>query len=485
MPVRLRLTLSFGLLVGAALTGSALLIYSFLSHQLTADMDERLDQVALQVHRNLNIPQQEQLDLLSIAPARLVPSFSEFAAPGLYVQVLDGRGRVVATSPNLRGEQLPVEPSMLIEGLSGRSSQGTLVSLTGDQVRVRTIPMIHADAVIGMIQVGQSLHHVQQTLQWVGLLLAIGVASLWGLATFVEWIMAGRALLPVSAITRAAASIAQTGEFSERIAHSGPQDEIGQLASTFNCMIDRLQTTFQSQQQFIADSSHELGTPIAVIRGNAELLGRSLSPEEAEVAIQAICSESARMERIVTDLLNMAELDLGQEVAREPVRLDLVAQDAFARTRPVADGLEFRLGETAEVVVPGNREWLHELMLNLLDNAIKYTPSGGRVEVSVRKRDGFGEVVISDTGVGIPPHAQKRIFDRFYRVDKARSRASGGTGLGLSIARAIVEAHEGRISVASEVGKGSVFVVQLPADGNVATSPGGRVRAQGRGDGQV
>lgn len=462
LPVRWRLSFWFSFLLGLALCGMGLLTYTVLSHQLTGEADERLHQLALQVHRELNLPQQENLDLLSIAPSRLVPASSEFAAPGLYVQILDGKGKVVATSPNLRGEQLPIEPYMILEGLRGRTNEDTLAILTGDEVRVRTIPMIHGDSVIGLIQVGQSLHHVNQTLQWLAVLLGSGVLGVWLLATLVGWVMAGRALRPVSAITGTAASIAATGDFGARISYSGPQDEVGQLASTFNRMINRLETIFESQQQFIADSSHELGTPIAVIRGNADLLSRPLQADQAREAIEAIRAESERMERIVTDLLNIAELDLARESPTQPVRLDLLARAVFTHMRPVAAHVGFTIPEIEPVTVPGSPDWLRELMMNLVDNAIKYTPQGGQVELSVRRRKSWAELVVSDTGIGIPPEALERIFDRFYRVDKTRSRAGGGTGLGLAIVKAIVDAHGGRVSVSSAPGQGTTFLVRLP-----------------------
>lgn len=462
LPLRWRLTLWFSSLLGLTLAALGLLAYVVAGHRLVGEVDDRLQQLANQVHRDLNIPQQEEFDLFSIAPSRLVPASSEFAAPGLYVQILDERGAVVATSPNLREEQLPTQPSMVWEGLKGRATVATLISASGEEVRVRTIPMIHGDSIIGLIQVGQSLHHVNQTLRWLGLPLGAGVLAMWSLAVLVGRVLSGRALQPVSAITETAASIAATGDFGERIAYTGPQDEIGRLAATFNRMIDRLESTFQAQKKFIADSSHELGTPIAVIRGNADLLGRPLPPEEAGESLRAIRSEAARMERIVSDLLEMAELDLAEGDGAQPVRLDQLAREVCAFARPVASGKELFLPKLESVTVAGNPDRLRELLLNLVDNAIKYTLDGGRIALSVRRDGPWAEVAVSDTGIGIPVEEQEKIFDRFYRVDKARSRAGGGTGLGLAIARAIVEGHGGRISVASELGRGSTFLVRLP-----------------------
>ncbi len=462
LPVRWRLTLWFSLLLGLTMVATGLLIYVVLDHRLIGEVDDRLQTMANQVHRDLNIPQQKDLDLLSIAPSSLVPASSEFAAPGLYVQILDGKGAVVATSPNLRGEQMPTMPSLVWEGLDGRTVVATLMTAGGEEVRVRTIPMIHGDSVLGLIQVGQSLHHVNQALQSLKLLLFAGVVAVWTLATLVGWVLAGRALRPVSAMTETAASIAATGDFGDRIVYSGPEDEIGRLATTFNRMIDRIEGTLQSQQQFIADSSHELGTPIAVIRGNADLLSRPLGEADRRETVRAIQLEAARMGRIVSDLLDMAELDLAADDPSQLVRLDELVLEVLAQTRAVASGKTLTAARLEPVAVMGNPDRLRELLLNLVDNAIKYTPSGGNITLSVRRSGEWGEMSVADTGIGIPVSEQERIFDRFYRVDKARSRAVGGTGLGLAIARAIVMAHGGRISVNSKPNQGSTFLVQLP-----------------------
>jgi two-component system, OmpR family, sensor kinase len=462
LPVRWRLTLWPSLLLGFTLVVSGLLIYVVLDHQLQGEVDERLQQLAHQVHRDLNIPQQEGFDLVSISPSRLASSTSEFSAPGLYVQILDGQGAIVATSPNLRGEELPASPSSIDDGLRGRASVETLSTMAGDPVRVRTVPMIHGDSVLGLVQVGQSLRLLNESLQWLGVLLAAGVVSVWSLTTMAGWIVVGRALHPVSAITETAAFIAATGDFGNRIAYSGPGDEVGRLAGTFNRMIDRLETTFQSQRRFIADSSHELGTPLAVIKGNADLLGRPLPPGATEEAVAAIQAEAGRMERIVSDLLKMAELDLAEDDRSERVRLDLLASEVFAHMHTIAPGRRLSIETPVRAVVAGNPDRLRELVLNLLDNAIKYTPEGGRVALAVRTERSWAVLAVSDTGIGIPVPEQERIFDRFYRVDKSRSRAGGGTGLGLAITRSIVQAHGGSISVRSELGLGSTFIVHLP-----------------------
>jgi two-component system, OmpR family, sensor kinase len=462
IPVRWRLTIWFGALLGITMLASVLLSYVVVTHRLTGEMDARLQQLGNQVHRDLNIPQQEELDLHSIVPSKLVSS-TDYSNPGVLVQVVDESGAVVATTPNLRGGQMPTSPEPVSKGLQGEPTVVTLQTTAWGDIRMATTPMIHGESVIGLIQVGESLHDLNQELSQLALLMGVGVLTAWLLAVTIGWLLAGRALEPVSALTEMAASIAATGGFGDRVSYSGPQDEIGRLAGTFNRMIDRLEATFQSQRKFIADSSHELGTPIAVIRGNADLLSRPLPTDEAREAIRAIQSESGRVKRIVSDLLDMAELDLATDNVSQSVRLDQLAQEVLTHTRAFAAGKRLHMLRADQVSVAGNPDRLLEMLLNLVDNAIKYTPDGGTITLSVRKVGRWAEAAVADTGIGIPREEQDKIFDRFYRVDKARSRARGGTGLGLAIAKAIVEGHGGEISVRSLPGHGSTFIVLLPA----------------------
>jgi signal transduction histidine kinase len=238
---------------------------------------------------------------------------------------------------------------------------------------------------------------------------------------------------------------------------------VGRLVATFNAMLDRLQTLFLAQQRFVADASHELRSPLTAIRGNVDLLRRGAADDST--ALAAIDDETARMTRLVTDLLTLAQADAGVPMAQEVVELDALLLDVYRQTRDQAPHLTVRLRHEDQALVPGDPDRLRQLLLNLTDNALRYTPVDGIVTFSLWREDGWVRVAVSDTGIGIASEDLPHIFERFYRADKSRSRAAGGTGLGLAIARWIAQAHGGRIEVESTLGTGSTFTVWLPLAG--------------------
>ncbi len=279
------------------------------------------------------------------------------------------------------------------------------------------------------------------------------------------WFLAYKSLKPVDMVTKTAHQIT-VKNLNQRIPERKVDDEIGRLVSTFNEMIARLGQSFEQIKQFSLDASHELRTPLTIMRGEVELCLRGeKDPEEYRRVLVSNLEELIRISSIVDDLLTMSKADFSaQEVYYEEVHLkDLLKElheDSEIMAMKKHIGVELRLNE--DVIVIGDRHRLHQLFLNLLDNAIKYTPENGRVSVASERQNGFVRVQIEDTGVGIPRADLGRVFDRFYRVDKARTREMGGSGLGLSIVKWIAELHRGRIEVTSEVGKGSKFTVFLP-----------------------
>ncbi|HTP10237.1 MAG TPA: HAMP domain-containing sensor histidine kinase, partial [Anaerolineae bacterium] len=304
---------------------------------------------------------------------------------------------------------------------------------------------------------------------------AIGVLA----AAFVGAFLARKALEPIDRITQTASEIAGGGDLQRRITKPGPPDEVGRLTETFNGMLDRLEGMFKAQQRFTADISHELRTPLTTIRGNVDLLQRMGGADKA--SIDAIRSETERMIRLVGDLLLLAQADAGLPIRREPVAIDQLAGEVVRQLQVISGGVQVSLlSEIDEpLCVDGDPDRLRQLLLNLIDNAIKYTPSGGEVKVHVARENGSARLDVSDNGPGIPPeHLQigpngaPLIFERFYRVEKSRTRsASGsngrsgsGTGLGLSIAYWIAQAHSGRIEVHSEAGSGTTMTVWLPLE---------------------
>lgn len=459
MPIRRRLTLGYSVVLALALSALGVAVYFLLSHNLEGELDNALALRTAEVQRALRItgeslsPQigTEDLDL---GPRRL-------SLPDPYVQVLDSQGSVVLSSSNLQGQRLPVDPAVILEALGGKPATTILPTVEGQRVRVRTTPVIHGEKVVGVVQVGQSLYSLDSSLQQLGYFLALGIFGTWALFSLGGWLMAGRALEPITQISQAAESIGATGDFSRRIAYSGPKDELGDLAAAFNQMIVRIQRAFDAQRQFVADASHELGSPLTVIRGNLDLLKRNLPEPDRLECRTSMEGEAARMDRIIGDLLTLAQME-GSQVEHRTVSLDSLVREVFRGALLLAGDRRLSLDQAEPAVVMGDPHQLSQALFNLVDNAIKYTPENGAITLSVKRDVQWALAGVADTGIGIPRDELSRIFDRFYRVDKARSRARGGTGLGLAIVKAIAEAHAGRVTVESIPGEGSTFTLQLP-----------------------
>ncbi len=496
LSLRTRLTLWYGALLALTLLAFSALLYFTLQQSLSSNMDERLTLRADQLRRELG-PSIGNLGLQpeDVAPGlQLESTLGEFVEPGIYVQVLSTRGGVLAAPPNLVGGELPVPPSSLQAIADDRPIFVTIPVASGDaSVRLLTEP-IHLNTsgdVVGAVQVAESLSPFENTMAAVSrlLLTAGGLALL--VAVVIGWLLTRAALSPVFRITETARHIAATGDYRQRLHVTRPRfghgDELFFLASTFNDMIARLEHMLDSQRRLLADTSHELRNPITIIRGNLALLRRDSVPEAArrEAVVEAE-EEAARMGRLVGDLLLLARADAGEQpsMQRESVDLGELAAEVVDRARPLAGDRRLSLSIEARSLVMGDRDRLKQLIANLVENAIRYTLKNGRIDVRVsatgplqqtarpvrsrNARDSGGshamaQISISDSGIGISPTDLPHVFERFYRADKARSRAHGGTGLGLSIAQYIVHAHGGTIQVASDgANRGATFTVNLP-----------------------
>ena len=292
-----------------------------------------------------------------------------------------------------------------------------------------------------------------------GALGALFVASL-----AVGWVIAGRALRPIDRITAVARDI-HASDLSRRIELAGPDDELKRLADTFDAMLERLDDAFTAQRRFLADASHELRNPLAIIRTNSELdVDAPREDGDSPRRMNRIRRAADRMTKLVDDLLTLARLD-APEVTRE--RVDLGTLVSEAGDEFVADararGLTLEWAPPPNVVVRADRTGLKRAVVNLLDNAVRLAPTGTRVRLAGGRENGWAWLAVADEGPGIAPEHQQRIFDRFYRVDKGRSRGAGGSGLGLSIVRDVVAAQGGAVRLHSEPGRGSTFVIWLPA----------------------
>jgi heavy metal sensor kinase len=322
-----------------------------------------------------------------------------------------------------------------------------------------------------LIVVSQRLTAVSEDLAWLrGVFLAAAPAALL-LAWFGGWFLVRKSLAPVSEMSQSARRISAE-RLGERLPIANPRDELGQLAATFNDLLARLQESFTRQRQFMADASHELRTPLSVIHTATEVMIERPQREarEYQETLTIINEQTRRLKKIVEDLFTLARADAGQ---RDLEPSDFYLDELVAETARAAAVLAARkqvsveFGEAAEAPYRGDEALLRQMLLNLLDNAVKHTPAGGQVRLRLGRADSNYSVVVADTGTGIPLEAQPHIFERFYRADKARSRAAngnGGAGLGLSIARWIAEAHGGSLTLQHSDTTGSQFRVTLPAN---------------------
>jgi len=268
----------------------------------------------------------------------------------------------------------------------------------------------------------------------------------------------------VQQITKTAQNI-EGSDLSQRIDVKS-DDELGRLASTLNEMIGRLEESFNRQRQFTADASHELRTPLAIMQAEATLaLSKERTPDDYRKSLETISQESDYMSSVISKLLFLARSDAGKEQLNfEGVELTELITGLSANIEVLAQdkGIKFDVDAKEELTVNGDKVKLRQLFINILENAVRYTPADGHISVSLVKQELNAVVSISDTGIGIPPEHLPHIFERFYRVDKARARADGGVGLGLAIAKIIAESHKGTIGAESEVGKGTTFTISLP-----------------------
>lgn len=384
---------------------------------------------------------------------------------GRYIQLLDVVGRVLYRSPNLVDQHLPV-PTDFLKRAFAREAFFETGSLRGQHpMRVVTLPFSHDGRLSFVVQVGYYTEEIEWALhELLTTLLFFAPAALL-FTCLLGWGMARRCLRPVDQMAQAARQISSRN-LRQRIAIPRGDDELRRLAETFNEMLQRLDEAFAKMRQFAEDASHELRTPLSIMQGEVELdLARNRSSDEHPQVLRSLLEEIIHMGKVVEGLSLLSRAESGEMVLeRKPVSLgDLVRHHCEdARPRAQAKGLELAVGRLHEATVQGDAMWVKQLLVNLADNAMKYTLPGGRVSLSVEHMDGTALLVVEDTGIGILEEDLPRIFDRFYRVDRSRSREVAGCGLGLSISKWIVEAHGGTIEASSRPGVGTRISVRLP-----------------------
>ena len=350
---------------------------------------------------------------------------------------------------------------------------------------VATVPVLDSEQRLTplSVQYARPRHDLEATVDRLWFFLACGVLAGTGLAALAGLWVAGRAMRPIASLTATAREIAATRDPSRRIATPHSRDEVAELARTLDEMLRALdaargetEAMVAAQREFVADASHELRTPLTSIFANLELLQERLArdggdAEDAE-AVAAALRSSRRMRRLVSDLLLLARADAGRPGARAPLDLAEVVAEAVTETAPMAKNHRVEVDVPEAMPLTGNRDELHRLVLNLVENGLRHTPAGSEIEVSARRRNGDAVLEVADDGPGIPAGVEERIFSRFVRladtgeIDRATApadlAADAGTGLGLAIVRAVAEAHGGSVAVARASGGGARFVVRLP-----------------------
>jgi len=459
MRIRWRMTLWFALVLLVILVVSGAVLHILLQRYLINQVDDTLRVNSARVHGTLN-PQEIPNPLDYEVIHSKLPPINEFASPGIYFEFIDDSGNVVVKSNSLGVQELPVDPALIAKGFAGGVAIQTVAAGDSASVRIMVSPLYLQDQTL-VLEVAQSLNHVEAAMSQVRLALIVSTLLALVLATVSGGAIVRGSLSPVKNITRTASAIESSADLSRRVGYSGPGDEIGELAATFDHMIEHLDKAFQSQRYFVADASHELRGPLTVIRGNLDLLKRKLNEADRQESLRAIERESLRMSRIVDDLLLLAEVEAGQEARRQEVSLKSILAEEVDRARSLAGERKIIVGHLEDIIVNGVPQRLKQLLANLVDNAIKYTPPDGTITLSLFRDGPWARLEVADNGIGISPEHLPHIFDRFCRTDKARSRASGGTGLGLAIVKGIAEQHGGRVNVNSRPGQGSTFTVRL------------------------
>jgi heavy metal sensor kinase len=436
------------------------LSYRVLAWSLIWDVDASILAVAEMIRstgqaRTGFLPDPAPEELREILGSRLLDTF---------FQLLDPEGQPRRRSPRLSGP-LPLSAEARRNSVRGRETFETVTLPRQERARLVTLPVRREGRPAGLVQVGMSLGRVEAALRrYLQILLALFPLGL-GLATVGGAWIAGGALAPVRAMARQAREIT-AADLTRRIPRRGAGDELDYLADTLNAVLARLDAAFTELRRFTADAAHELRTPLTALKGGLEVaLRHPRTADEYARTIRESLEEVDRLVRLAEDLLLLSRSTVGSGLPRQRVELEPLLLDVLDIGLRLArgTGVTVRVGMVEPAVVMGDVTALRRLFLNLVENAVKYTPEGGVVELSLVRIGREVQVGVRDTGIGIDPVDAGRIFEPFVRLDDARSRETGGAGLGLAIARSIALAHGGTITLESAPKAGSVFTAHLPA----------------------
>ncbi|MBN1978884.1 MAG: HAMP domain-containing histidine kinase [Anaerolineae bacterium] len=465
MSIRLRLTMLYTAILALTLIGFGAVLYGTQAQTI----HDREEQMLASTAQRIAEARQSGSDWVGQGqPPPMPPPDGE--RPGqrqlnfrsLYIQLLGADGEIIFNSESEdQSSQTPIplsEAGMQV-ALSGESWTGT-AWIENERLLIYSTPVVVDGQVVEVVQVAQPLTEQDQHLDVLeSNLLIVGGAAL--LVAFgAGWVMSGLVLRPVNRITQTAHDIGVERDFGRRVDHSGPNDEIGRLATTFNEMLGELQAAYQQQRQFVADVSHELRTPLTTIRGNLDLLRRepAVGAEEQADILEDVTEESDRLIRLVNDLLALAHAESGRQLRSEAVRVKPLIEDVRRQARLLDPGRAITCDDAQDLAVIGDQDALRQVLLILVDNALKHT--AGAITVSAEAAENRVALRVGDAGPGIEIDELDRIFERFYRGRGTSDEPS--IGLGLAIAKALIEAQDGEIAVESQADQGSIFSIILP-----------------------
>jgi len=460
--IRWRLTLWYSAFLLGTLLMAGAGIYAGLAHVLRDNFADQMQQEAVLALAGVN----QANGSLTLDSATL----AHFDENDHFVRLVTSTGNVIAdTSDEEDGISLP-KPG---------KDESTFRTITVDGVPfgIATEPVIVNGTVAGQVQVGMSRADVEETLRTVVLIFAIALPLLLAIAGIGGYLVSSRALAPVDAITAMAANI-RPDDLDKRLDLDLPDDELGRLARTFDAMLERIDIAFERQRRFTGDAAHELRTPLSLMQSQVELaLSRPRTRAEYQDALTNLHDDIERLTSIVSVLLTLARADASALPSnRETVDLAEIVALVIDSYGPQADRSGVQLiDRSTRTLVTADDDLIVQLLVNLIDNALAHTPPDGSVTVGTTNRTGQACLWVEDTGSGIAPEHQARIFERFYRADPGRSRGAGGVGLGLAFCKAIADAHGGTLTVESEPGNGSRFELCLPW---IALSPSPRIETR-------
>ncbi len=453
--IRVRLTAGYTLFLALTLMLFSSYLYLQLENSLLRQLDTSLQVTATQTLTNLINKNGHPAFPTTLESQEIT---NQFIQAGIAVRLMDQQGQVWDGF----GSYKAIPPFL--------PEQAGYTNLTQNERswRVYSQALSSVENPQGWLQVLESLDPVYEASKHLLFLMILGFPLVLLIAGLGGLFLADRALNPIDHIIRSTQAIT-ANNFTQRISYKGPKDEVGRLAKTIDKMLSRLQVAFEHERRFTADVAHELRTPLTVIKGRIGVtLSRPRSLEEYENTLQDLEQEADRLIRLTNGLLFLARLELREIHPSFLQKVDLsnLLGALVEQIQPLAESQEIKLIEKIEpdLYILGNPDYLTNLFLNLLDNALKYTPHHGTVTLKTKRIEQKILVFVQDTGLGIEAKHLPYLFDRFYRVEEARSRRTGGAGLGLAIAQEIARLHGGILTVTSQINKGTTFILSLPID---------------------